>query len=85
MDMNTFVDILVMITPSLSAIATIIGGIIYIAKSSKKTVSTTLSNILGKQEKSFDDVALIKTKLASIEKYLAEKEKKKKWVKRDFG
>lgn len=76
MDINTIQQILVLIAPTLSAAATIIGGIIWFIKNAKKTVEKTVDTIKDKQQIEAKDIALIKSKIASIEKYLLDKEKK---------
>lgn len=84
MSVETIKEILVMIAPSISAILTILGGIIYIVRNSKKSTSKTLEkatevvdSVSSKQAKEAKDIALIKTKIESIEQYLL-KEKEKK-------
>lgn len=84
MSVETIKEILVMVAPSISAVLTILGGIIYIVRNSKKSTKKTLEkaaevveNVSTKQAKEAKDIALIKTKIESIENYLLnEKEKK---------
>ena len=80
MNLDTFTTILVSIVPALTAVATIIGGLIKIASMLKKNTKDTADKIedkTSKLEKSFDDIAMLKTKINSIEKYLVDKERKK--------
>lgn len=84
MSVETIKELLVLIAPSLSAIATIIGGIVYFARSSKKSAdksrketSKEVSNLSSTQAKQQKDIAIIKTKVTSIENYLLEQKEKK--------
>lgn len=80
MNLDTFTTILVAIIPALTAVATIVGGLIKIASMLKKNTKDTTDKLeakTDKMEKSFDDIAMLKTKINSIEKYLVDKERKK--------
>lgn len=77
MNINTIAQILVMIAPSLSAVATIIGGIIWFAKHAKKSTTKSVDAIKDKQEQEAKDIAIIKSKITSMEKYLLDKKERK--------
>lgn len=76
MNINTVAQILVMIAPSLSAIATIIGGIVWFAKNAKKNTTKSVDAIKDRQSQEAKDIAIIKSKIASIEKHLIDKKEK---------
>lgn len=69
-DLSTVATILVAVAPALSAIITIIGGIIAISKKAKNTIDLTKLNAEAKITQQAKDIALIKSKLTSIENYL---------------
>ena len=81
MSLDTVTTILVAVAPAVTAAATIIGGIIKIKNMFKKEEAKRLTELekkTAKMEKSFDDIAILKTKTESIEKHLLnEKERKK--------
>lgn len=81
MSLDTVTTILVAVAPAVTAAATIIGGIIKIKSMFKKEETKRLAELekkTAKMEKSFDDIAILKTKTESIEKHLlSEKERKK--------
>ena len=76
MNIETIAQVLIMVAPALSAIATIIGGVVWFAKNAKKTTEKTVSSIKDKQMQEAKDIATIKSKIASIEKYLINKKEK---------
>ncbi len=76
MNIETISQVLIMVAPALSAIATIIGGVVWFAKNAKKTTEKTVSSIKDKQMQEAKDIATIKSKIASIEKYLIDKKEK---------
>lgn len=76
MNIETIAQVLIMVAPALSAIATIIGGVVWFAKNAKKTTEKTVSSIKDKQMQEAKDIATIKSKIASIEKYLTDKKEK---------
>lgn len=84
MDINTIKELLVLIAPSLTAAATIIGGIIYILKVAKSLVSKvkkdtndSVDEIKDEMKQIGKDIATLKSKTSSMENYmLNEKEKK---------
>lgn len=73
MDINTFSQVLVSIVPALSAIATIVGGIIWFARKAERSTKKAVDSIKDKQNQEAKDIAIMKTKIASIEKYLIDK------------
>ena len=81
MSLDTITTILVAVAPAVTAAVTIIGGIIKIKSMFKKEETKRLAELerkTAKMEKSFDDIAILKTKIESIEKHLLnEKERKK--------
>ena len=80
MSLDTVTTILVAVAPAVTAAVTIIGGIIKIKSMFKKEEEKRLAELerkTAKMEKSFDDIAMLKTKINSIEKYLVDKERKK--------
>lgn len=81
MSLDTVTTILVAVAPAVTAAVTIIGGIIKIKSMFKKEETKRLAELekkTAKMEKSFDDIAILKTKIESIEKHLLnEKERKK--------
>lgn len=81
MSLDTVTTILVAVAPAVTAAVTIIGGIIKIKSMFKKEEEKRLAELerkTAKMEKSFDDIAILKTKIESIERHLLnEKERKK--------
>lgn len=84
MDISVIEQILVMAAPSLSAIITIIAGKIADSIREKRLVNKALKeskNIVDSMDernrRQSKDIAIIKTKIASIEKYLLEEKEKK--------
>lgn len=79
MDVNTIKEILVLVAPVVAnVVVTIIAVVNFIrfSKAREVKMQEEILNNTRKMKKSFDDIAIIKTKLASIEKYLSEKGKK---------
>lgn len=79
MELGTLEMILIAAAPTISAVCTIIGGIIALIRSNKNTREENAKNIAkqtAKITKVYDDIAVIKAKTESIEKFLIEKEKK---------
>lgn len=74
MTLDTVTTLLVAITPALSAIFTIIGGLIAITRKAKKKIEETESNANRRIAQTQRDIALIKAKLSSIERILSERE-----------
>ena len=84
MDISKVAEILMLTAPSISASLTIMGCSILILMKLKKWISIIvhkkdeeLTNNIVKQNKSYDDIAKLKTKVTSIEKYLVEKKEEK--------
>lgn len=81
MSLDTVTIVLVVVAPAVTAAATIIGGIIKIKSMFKKEEQKRLAKLekkTAKMEKSFDDIAILKTKTESIEKYLLNERGRKK-------
>ena len=79
MDVNTIKEILVLVAPVIAnVVVTIIAVVNFIrfSKAREVKMQEEILNNTRKMKKSFDDIAIIKAKLASIEKYLSEKGKK---------
>lgn len=72
-NLNTFTTILVAIAPALSAIFSIIAGVVSIRKKVNKTVIETDKKYRESEEKQTHDIAIIKSKISSIEKQLSER------------
>lgn len=81
MILDTVTTVLVAVAPAVTVAVTITGGITKIKSMFKKEEEKRLAELerkTAKMEKSFDDIAIIKTKTESIEKHLLnEKERKK--------
>lgn len=84
MDISKIAEILKLIAPSISASLTIVGCCVLILMKIKKWITKIvnkkdeeLSTSLKKQNKSYDDIATLKTKVSSIEKYLVDKKEDK--------
>ena len=84
--MDTLSTILIAIAPSLSAIITVIAGVIKNSMMVKKVNENTkiiVTNATKKLEQAYKDIAILKSKIASIEKIMIEEKEKKKWVKKE--
>lgn len=80
MTLDTLTSILVLIAPALASIMAIIAGflnVVKVVKGFKSDSDKRVENFELKNKKAYDDIATIKTKLASIEQYLMDKEGKK--------
>lgn len=80
MTLDTLTSILVLIAPALASIMAIIAGflkVVMVVKGFKNDSDKIINNFELKNKKAYDDIATIKTKLASIEQYLMDKEGKK--------
>lgn len=81
MELNTWTTMLVAIVPALSAVLTILAGVLKIAN-----IVKNLNNKHNEQEsltttklvKNCDNIAKINARLTSIEKYLIEEKEQKK-------
>ena len=80
-NIDTLSTILISIAPSLSAIITVIAGVIKNSMMVKKVNENTeiiVTNATKKLEQAYKDIAVLKSKIASIEKIMiAEKETNK--------
>lgn len=79
-NLDTLTTILIALASTITAIASLVIGIAYIVKLFKKVkidVAENVGKVKDKTEKSSEDIALIKTKIASIEKYLLEEKNKR--------
>lgn len=79
-NLDTLTTILIALAPTITAIASIVTGIAYIVKIFKKVkidVAENVGTVKAKTEKSSEDIALIKTKITSIEKHLLEEKNKR--------
>lgn len=80
MDISKVAEILIMIAPAISAVLTIIGCCVAIfakLKSIVKNKDKEIDNANQKLQKAYGDIATLKTKIVSIEKYLVEKKEGK--------
>lgn len=80
MTLDTLTSILVLIAPALASIMAIIAGflnVVKVVKGFKVDSDKRVENFELKNKKAYDDIATVKTKLASIEQYLMDKEGKK--------
>lgn len=80
MDISSFSNVLVSIVPAISAVLTIIGCCLFILRKIVKLVKNKDSEIIAsnkKVEKVGNDIATLKAKITSIEKYLVEKKEGK--------
>lgn len=79
MNVDTVTLTLIAIAPALAAIAAIIGGIVEMIALLKKSNKETVDRIeakTGKMETALKDMAILKTKVESIERHLLENKKK---------
>lgn len=79
MNLETVTTILIAIAPALASIAAIVGGIVKMTSMLKRSNEETTANIeskTDKMEKAFKDMATLKTKVESVERYLLENKKK---------
>ena len=75
MNIETVTTILIAIAPALASIAAIVGGIVKMAamlKKSNEENTASLEAKTDKMEKAFKEMAILKTKIESVEKYLLE-------------
>ena len=80
MELTTLSTILVAVAPAISAVLTILVSALKVCSTIKKIKKESDNKLLesnARLEKAYDNIAIIQTKLASIEKYLVEKEDKK--------
>ena len=74
-DLNSLTTILLATAPAISAIISIIGGFIAVTKQAKNKVSQTEEEYKKKATQTQKDISLIKSKIASIENTLSDKER----------
>lgn len=75
MNIETVTTILIAIAPALASIAAIVGGIVKMTamlRRSNEENTASLEAKTDKMEKAFKDMAILKTKVESVEKYLLE-------------
>ena len=75
MNIETVTTILIAITPAFASIAAIVGGIVKITSIFKRISEENAARLeakTDKMEKVFKDMAILKTKVESVEKYLLE-------------
>lgn len=80
MELTTLSTILVAVAPAISAVLTILVSALKVCSTIKKIKKESDNKLLesnARLEKAYDNIAIMQTKLASIEKYLVEKEDKK--------
>ena len=80
MDISAYANVLVSIVPAISAVLTIIGCCVAIFTKLKTVVKNKdkeIDTANKKLEKAYNDIATLKTKITSIEKYLIEKKEGK--------
>ena len=80
MELTTLSTILVAVAPAISAVLTILVAALKVRSTIKKIKKESDNKLLesnARLEKAYDNIAIMQTKLASIEKYLVEKEDKK--------
>ena len=81
MTLDTLTSILVLIAPALASIMAIIAGflnVVKVVKGFKSDSDKRIDNFEIKNKKAYDDIATVKTKLASIEQYLMDNKEGKK-------
>ena len=81
MTLDTLTSILVLIAPALASIMAIIAGflnVVKVVKGFKSDSDKRIDDFEIKNKKAYDDIATVKTKLASIEQYLMDKKEGKK-------
>ena len=75
MNLETVTTILIAIAPALASIAAIVCGIVKMTamlRRSNEENTASLEAKTDKMEKAFKDMAILKTKVESVEKYLLE-------------
>lgn len=79
MDLTTLQAILIAVAPSVSAIVTMFGGIIYTVRKIKAMSKSSDKKLLEsetKLQKAYKDIAIIKAKCESMEKMMIEEKEK---------
>ena len=80
MELTTLSTILVAVAPAISAVLTIVVSALKVCSTIKKIKKESDNKLLesnARLEKAYDNIAIMQSKLASIEKYLVQKEDKK--------
>lgn len=80
MELTTLSTILVAVAPAISAVLTIVVSALKVCSTIKKIKKESDNKLLesnARLEKAYDNIAIMQAKLASIEKYLVQKEDKK--------
>lgn len=80
MDISKIAEILMLVSPAISASLTIVGCCVFILRKLKgiiKNKDKEIDTANKKLEKAYNDIATLKTKIVSIEKYLVEKKEDK--------
>ena len=75
MDLTTVETLLIAIAPSVSAVLTILGGLIYMVRKNKSLAIDADAKVLkaeSRLEKAYKDIAIIKAKCESMEKMMIE-------------
>ena len=87
MELTTLSTILVAVAPAISAVLTILVAALKVCSTIKKIKKESDNKLLesnARLEKAYDNIAIMQSKLASIEKYLVQKEDKKKKEKKEL-
>lgn len=74
-NLDTFTTILVAIAPALSAIVTIIAGVVNIRNKVNSTMSKNIKQVEQINSQSAYDISIIKSKLSSIENQMSKLKK----------
>ena len=80
MELTTLSTILVAVASAISAVLTILVSALKVCSTIKKIKKESDNKLLesnARLEKAYDNIAIMQSKLASIEKYLVQKEDKK--------
>lgn len=80
-EIDTISLVLIAMAPAISAICTILAGIFALIKSTKAMKNNTQTQIdkaTQKLEKAYNDIAVIKAKIESVEKRLNEEKEQRK-------
>lgn len=81
MELETWTTLLIAIAPAVSAVVAIISGCLAVIRKFKKVTDNANERAKEANEKllkAYKDLATLKTKVESIEKYLVEQKEKKK-------
>lgn len=81
MELETWTTLLIAIAPAFTAVCAIIGGCLAVVNKFKKITEKANDKSREANEKlikAYNDLAVLKTKVESIERYLVEKKEKRK-------